>query len=154
MTSTLEPSLSTKLSLRLVDLTISFGIDQVSNKLLIHCIATCIVNDAVAGIQVPQFQAPPPLPHFGSPLRALVHFLSLVSFSSFILMFFTRCMFFIHRRLIIHSRMSLATRTEVVASTPTTQTIVTAMAWLDSSCDNYVMHECVVNFIPYLVFEF
>jgi hypothetical protein len=55
MTSTLEPSLSTKLSLRLVDLTISFGIDQVLNKLLIHCIATCIANDAVAGIQVPQF---------------------------------------------------------------------------------------------------
>jgi hypothetical protein len=37
---------------------------------------------------VPQLQAPPALPHFGSPLKAPVRFLSLVSLSSFILIHF------------------------------------------------------------------
>jgi hypothetical protein len=52
----LRPSLSSKLSFRLVDLTISFAIDHLANKLLIHCIATCIANGTAArnlGVAVP-----------------------------------------------------------------------------------------------------
>jgi hypothetical protein len=45
MTSTLRPSLSSKLSIRLVDLTISFAIEHLTILLKqIHCIATCIAN--------------------------------------------------------------------------------------------------------------
>jgi hypothetical protein len=55
-TSTLRPSLSSKLLFRLVDLTISFANDHVANKVLIHCIATCIANGAItrnSGATVP-----------------------------------------------------------------------------------------------------
>jgi hypothetical protein len=49
MTSTLRPSLSSKLSFRLVDLTISFDIDHLAIfSKLVHCIATCIANGATA----------------------------------------------------------------------------------------------------------
>jgi hypothetical protein len=48
MTSTLGPLLNSKVSFRLVDLTISFTIKHLANKLLIHCIATCIANGAAA----------------------------------------------------------------------------------------------------------
>jgi hypothetical protein len=44
----LRPSLNNKLSFRLVDLTISFAIYQVANKLRIYCIATCIENGTTA----------------------------------------------------------------------------------------------------------
>jgi hypothetical protein len=47
-TSTLRPSLISKLSFKLVDLTISFAIEHLANKLLIHYIATCIASDATA----------------------------------------------------------------------------------------------------------
>jgi hypothetical protein len=123
MTSTL----SNKLSFKLVDLTILFAIDHLANKLLIHCITTCIANGvAVRNSSAAVSSSPPPLPHFGSPLGALVRFLSLVSFSSFILMFFTRCRFFIHCHPVTHIRTSSTARREVVAPTPTTQTTVMA----------------------------
>jgi hypothetical protein len=49
MTSMLRPSLNSKLSFRLVDLTISFSIEHLAILLkLIHCIATCIANGAAA----------------------------------------------------------------------------------------------------------
>jgi hypothetical protein len=45
MTSILRPSLSSKLSFRLVDLTISFAIEHLAIlSKLIHCIETCIAN--------------------------------------------------------------------------------------------------------------
>jgi hypothetical protein len=48
-TSTLWPSLSSKLSFRLVDLTISFANEHIAILLKpIHCIATCIANGAAA----------------------------------------------------------------------------------------------------------
>jgi hypothetical protein len=48
-TSTLRPSLSSKLSFRLVDLTISFSIEHLAIlSKLIHCIATCIANGTIA----------------------------------------------------------------------------------------------------------
>jgi hypothetical protein len=126
MTSTLRPSLSSKLSFRLVDLTISFAIEQLAIlSKLIHWIATCIANDAATKNSSAAVPSSPTTPHFGSPLGAPVRFLSLVSFSSFILMFFTRCKFGIHRRSVTHSRMSSTARQEVLASTPTTQTTVT-----------------------------
>jgi hypothetical protein len=82
------------------------------------------------GIQVPQFKPLPPLPHFGSPLGAPVHFLSLESFSSFIFiifLFFNRCRLFIHPAPVTHSRTSSMARPEVVVPTLTSQTMV----WLD-----------------------
>jgi hypothetical protein len=49
MTSTLRPSLNNKLSIRLVDLIISFSIEHLAIlSKLIHCIATCIANGTVA----------------------------------------------------------------------------------------------------------
>jgi hypothetical protein len=49
MTSTLRPSLSSRRSFRLVDLTISFAIEHLAIlSKLIHCIATCIANGAIA----------------------------------------------------------------------------------------------------------
>jgi hypothetical protein len=49
MTSTLRPSLNSKLSFRLVDLTISFSIEHLAIlSKLIHCIATCIANGIAA----------------------------------------------------------------------------------------------------------
>jgi hypothetical protein len=49
MTSTLRPSLNSKLSFRLVDLTISFSIEDLAIlSKLIHCIATCIANGTAA----------------------------------------------------------------------------------------------------------
>jgi hypothetical protein len=57
MTSTLKPSLNNKLSFRLVDLTISFSIEHLAIlSKLIHCIAKCIENGAIArnsGVTVP-----------------------------------------------------------------------------------------------------
>jgi hypothetical protein len=57
MTSMLRPSLSSKLSFRLVDLTISFAIEHLAIlSKLIHCIATCIGNGTAArnlGVAVP-----------------------------------------------------------------------------------------------------
>jgi hypothetical protein len=50
MTSTLRPSLNSKLYFKLVDLTISFSIDHLTIlSKLIHCIATCIANGVAAG---------------------------------------------------------------------------------------------------------
>jgi hypothetical protein len=83
MTSTLKPLLSSILSFRLVDLTISFVVEHlVILSKLIHCIATCTANDAVARKSDTAVPTSPPLPHFGSPLRAPVRFLSFESFSS------------------------------------------------------------------------
>jgi hypothetical protein len=49
MTSMLKPSLGSKLSFRLVDLTISFTIEHLTIlSKLFHCIATCITNGATA----------------------------------------------------------------------------------------------------------
>jgi hypothetical protein len=49
MTSTLSHSLNNKLSFRLVDLTISLSIEHLAIlSKLIHYIATCVVNGAVA----------------------------------------------------------------------------------------------------------
>jgi hypothetical protein len=98
-------------------------------------------------IQVPQFQAPPSLSHFRSPLGAPVRFLSLSSFSSFILMFFTRCRFDIHRCPVTHSRTSLTARREVVVLTPTTKR--RRQCGLMSSCDiNFVLH-CYYNCLDF-----
>jgi hypothetical protein len=60
-TSTLRPSLSSKLSFRLVDLTISFSIEHLAIlSKQIHCIATCIEHGAAArnsGAAVPSSPA-------------------------------------------------------------------------------------------------
>jgi hypothetical protein len=48
MTSMLKPSLSSKLSFRLVDLTISFAIEHLVILSKLHCITTCIANGAAA----------------------------------------------------------------------------------------------------------
>jgi hypothetical protein len=49
MTSTLRPSLNSKLSFRLVDLTISFSIEHLAIlSKLIHCIAIYIANGVAA----------------------------------------------------------------------------------------------------------
>jgi hypothetical protein len=49
MSSTLRPLLISKLSFKLVDLTISFAITYLTiYSKLIYCIATCIVNGATA----------------------------------------------------------------------------------------------------------
>jgi hypothetical protein len=49
MTCTRQPSLSSRRSFRLVDLTISFTIEHLAIfSKLIHCIATCIANGAAA----------------------------------------------------------------------------------------------------------
>jgi hypothetical protein len=128
----------------------------VANKLLIHYITTYIANVTVArnsGVVVPSSPTTTSLQvaSWSSGTFFYHYCLSPPSFL-FILMFFTRCRFSIHRRPVIHSRTSSTARTEVVAPTPTTQMTVTVL--FDSSCDNYVMHECVVNFVPSLVFEF
>jgi hypothetical protein len=49
MTSMHQPSLSSRRSFKLVDLTISFTIEYLAIfSKLIHCIATCIANGAAA----------------------------------------------------------------------------------------------------------
>jgi hypothetical protein len=57
ITSTLRHLLNNKLSFRLVDLTISFSIEHLAIlSKLIHCITTCIANDAASrnsGVTVP-----------------------------------------------------------------------------------------------------
>jgi hypothetical protein len=79
MTSTLRPSLNSKLSFRLVDLTISFSIEHLAIlSKLIHYIATCIANGAVTRNSGATFQPLPPLPLFEPPIGAPVRFLSLV----------------------------------------------------------------------------
>jgi hypothetical protein len=51
MSSMLKPSLSSTLCFRLVDLTILFANEHLAIfSKLIHCIATCIANGAVARI--------------------------------------------------------------------------------------------------------
>jgi hypothetical protein len=128
MSSTLRPSLSSRWCFRLVDLTISFTIKH------------------LAILQMPQFQPPPPLPHFGSPLGAQVRFISFEFFRSFILMFFNRCRFSIHHRSVNHSRTSSMTHWEVVAATPTNQMM---MALLDCllCCKSWlVVVLCCENF--------
>jgi hypothetical protein len=85
----LRSSLSSKLSFRLVDLTISFAIEYLAIlSKLIHWIATCIANGVAARNTGTAVSSSPPLPHFGSPLGALARFLSLSSFSFFILIHF------------------------------------------------------------------
>jgi hypothetical protein len=74
------------------------------------------------GIQVSQFQPLPTLPHFRLPLGALVCFLLLESFSSFIFMCSNRRRFSIHPTPVTHNRMS---STVVVVASPTNQMTVT-----------------------------
>jgi hypothetical protein len=67
MISMLRPSLSNKLSFRLVDLTISFSIEHLTIiSKLIHCIVTCIANGAV----VRNSTAVVPTSHTTTSLRA------------------------------------------------------------------------------------
>jgi hypothetical protein len=61
---------------------------KLSFRLLIHCNAICIANGAAARNSDAAVSSSPPLPHFRSPLGAPVCFLSLVPFSSFILIHF------------------------------------------------------------------
>jgi hypothetical protein len=82
---------------------------------------------------MPQFHPPPPLPHFRSSLGAQVHFISfdfLGHSFRFILMFFNRYRFSILHRPVNHSRTSSTARQEVVAATPTTQTMMVLLDWL------------------------
>jgi hypothetical protein len=89
MSSMLKPSLSSRRSFKLIDLTISFAIEHLAIlSKLIHCIATCIANGASARTSNAAVPTPSPLPHSGSPLGAQVHFLSFEFLMSFILIHF------------------------------------------------------------------
>jgi hypothetical protein len=132
MTSTLRPSLSSKLSFMLVDLTISFCIKHLAVLLKVfHCITTCIANGAAARNSC----AVVPTSLTTTSLRVAswssgtfpIISLSVSSFSFIFMLFFNRCRFTMHPALVTYSRMSSTGRPEVVVPTPTSQT----MAQLD-----------------------
>jgi hypothetical protein len=67
MTSTLRPSLNSRQSFRLVQLTISSAIVYLAIlSKPIHCFATCIANGATARNSNAAVPTYPPLPHFES----------------------------------------------------------------------------------------
>jgi hypothetical protein len=142
MTSTLRPSLNSKLSFILVDLTISCAIEHLTIlSKLIYCIATCIANDAATrnlGAAVSTFSTTTSLQvtSWSSGICTIISLL--VPSFSFILMFFNRCSFFIHLTPVTHSETSSTTRPEVLAPTLTTQTATTTVL------DCFL---CVVNFV-------
>jgi hypothetical protein len=130
MTSTLRPSLNSKLSFKLVDLTILFSIEHLSIlSKLIHCIAICIVNGTVArnsGVAVPTSPTTTSLraASWSSGTFSIIS-LSIPSFLFIFMLFFNWCRFTIHPSLITHSRTRPTTHPEVVVSNPTSQTMVT-----------------------------
>jgi hypothetical protein len=130
MTSTLRPSLNSKLSFRLIDLTISFSIEHLAILLkLIHCIATCIANDAAArnsGAAVPTSPTTTSLraTSWSSGTFTIIS-LSVPSFLFIFMLFFNRCRFTIHASLVTHSQSRPTARPEVVVPNPTSQTTTT-----------------------------
>jgi hypothetical protein len=85
----LRPSLSSRRCFRLVQLTISFDIKNLAIlSKVIHYTTTCIANGIATRTSNVTVPTSPPLPHFGSPLGAQVHFVLFEFFRSFILMFF------------------------------------------------------------------
>jgi hypothetical protein len=130
MTSTLKPSLNSKLSFRLVDLTISFSIEHLAIlSKLIHCIAICIANGTAArnsGATIPTY---PTTTSFWAASWSSGTFtiisLSVPSFSFIFVLFFNRCRFTIHPSLVTHSRTRPTTCPEVVVPNPTSQTTAT-----------------------------
>jgi hypothetical protein len=131
----LRPLLNSKLSFKLVDLTISFSIEHLAIlSELIHCIATCIANGAAVknlGVVVPTSPTTTSLRAASWSSGTFPNISLSVPSSSFIFMlFFNRCRFTIHPFLITHSRTKLMGRPEVVVPNPTSQTTATP-AWLD-----------------------
>jgi hypothetical protein len=130
MTSTLRPSLNSKLSFRLVDLTISFSIEHLAIlSKLIYCIVTCIANDAKArnsGVVAP---ISPTTTSFRAVSWSYDTFpiisLSVPSLSFIFMLFFNRCRVTIHPSLLTHSRTRPTAYPEVVVPNPTSQTTAT-----------------------------
>jgi hypothetical protein len=126
----LRSSLNNKLSFMLVDLTILFSIEHLAIlSKLIHCIATCIANDAAvrnSGATVPtsptttSFQAA----SWSSGTFTIIS-LSIPSFSFIFMLFFNRCRFTLHHYLVTHSRTRLMAHPDVVVPNPTGQTTAT-----------------------------
>jgi hypothetical protein len=74
-TTTPRPSPSIGLSFTLVNYFILYRAHI--NTFKTNCIATCIANGTAARNSVADVATPPPLPPFGQPLQAPIHFLSL-----------------------------------------------------------------------------
>jgi hypothetical protein len=132
MTSTLMPSLNSKLSFRLVDLTISFAIEHLGIlSKLIHWIATNIENDTAVRNSGAAFPT--------SPTTTSLRVASWSSGTSSIISVFQLLHFDVlysmqvwHTPSSDHSQPNELDGTpcrEVVAPTPTTQTMATV--WLD-----------------------
>jgi hypothetical protein len=126
MTSTLMPSLSSKLSFKLVDLTISFSIEHLAIlSKLIHCIATCIANGTTArnsgaAVLTSSTTTCLRIVSWSSNTLTIIS-LSVPSFSFIFVLLFNRCRFTIHPTLVTHSRTSSTAHPEVVVPTPTSQ---------------------------------
>jgi hypothetical protein len=120
------PSLSNKLSFRLVDLTISFSIEHLAIlSKLIHCITTCIANGTTtrnSGVIVltSSITTSHRATSWTSGTFSVIS-LSVPSFSFIFVLLFNRCRFTIHPTLVTHSRTSSTAHPEVVVPTPTSQ---------------------------------
>jgi hypothetical protein len=130
MTSMLRPSLNSKLSFRLVDLTISFSIEHLAIlSKLIHYIATCIENGTAArnsSATIPT--SPTTTSLWAAPWSSSTFTITSLSVPSFLfifMLFFNRCRFTIHPSLVTHNRTRLMACPEVVVPNPTSQMAVT-----------------------------
>jgi hypothetical protein len=126
----LRSSLNSKLSFRLVDLTILFSIEHLAIlSKLIHCIATCIENDAATRNSDATVPTSPPTTSFQaaswSSSTFIIISLSIPSFSFIFMLFFNRCRFILHHYLVTHSRTMPMAHSDVVVPNPTGQTTVT-----------------------------
>jgi hypothetical protein len=130
MTSTLRPLFNSKLSFKLVDLTISFSIEHLAIlSKTIHCITTCIANGAAqrsSGAAIPTSPTTTSLraTSWSSSTFPIIS-LSVPPFSFIFMSFFNRCRFSIHPSLVTHNRTRSTACPEVVVANPTSQTTAT-----------------------------